>query len=205
MISMRLSFALLFLLSLTAVGCGDDSSAPPADGGLDGSAGCCDDGDPCTDDVATGPGACDCTHSPVCSGVCLCQNAAACADADICAWGLCDAGPPDAGISDAGPVVDTGVPLDSGAIIDAGPPSCGSYGAVCASDASCDSGLVCMEGYCMPNVDICGGIARPMCPTGLQQCFQIVGTDFGGCVTPAEVACVCSSSAASRFVCGSGA
>jgi len=218
MTSIRLSFfVLLSLLTVTALGCGDDSGTPGADSGLDGAIACtmaaCDDGDSCTVDVCSGvPGTC--THSVMCSGACLTSHAAACADGgDPCPSGSCDAGPadsgthPDSGISadggigDTGPAMDTGVPPDSGTMTDAGPPSCGSYGTVCTSSASCDSGLVCMEGYCMPNVDICGGTTRPMCPAGVQECFHITGTDFGGCVTPAEIACVCASGAASRFVC----
>lgn len=96
--------------------------------------------------------------------------------------------------------------VDSGRMdpIDGGPaPVCSNdYGKPCSSAGDCGTGFMCgMPGtrsICVPTSGDgggCGGFAGAMCPAGAMRsrCLYYSSADFGPCVTPQELECICGT------------
>lgn len=117
--------------------------------------------------------------------------------------GSFDAGD-DAAIEDAGGGEDAG-DLDAGDV-DAGPPPAGcgmagELGSRCMADDDCGLGLHCEVNRCLPDGrPICGGFVGAECPPEFT-CVYCTGCDYGPCLLPDEVTCICHV-ARSSFVCG---
>ena len=103
-----------------------------------------------------------------------------------------DAAELDAG-TDAPPTVDTGV-ADAGRDAPRSgscPPGLGEF---CEDDGMCPSPYECDIGRCRPQGrPLCGGFAGATCDEPpYTACLYNDMADFGSCLTPAEVACICA-------------
>jgi hypothetical protein len=72
--------------------------------------------------------------------------------------------------------------------------ACSELGTACT--ATCGAGFQCLGGACVPDGrPTCGGFANAMCPQEFSVCLYCSGCDYGPCLTEAERACVCGTSA----------
>lgn len=106
----------------------------------------------------------------------------------------------DAG-TDAPVVADTGVP-DAGTDAPRSsscPPGLGEF---CEDDGMCPSPYECDVGRCRPQGrPLCGGFAGATCDEPpYTACLYNEHADFGSCLTPAEVTCICADPELSRDV-----
>jgi hypothetical protein len=142
--------------------------------------------------------------------------------------GRADSGPRDGGgggDEDAGDDVDSGADPDGGEDLDAGDSDGGGsdaggadagldagastacpdgLGLDCDDSTPCPAGFECMVGRCTPQSRmICGGFAGAMCTDPVySSCLYFASADFGPCLTPAEVTCLCAMPRADAyFVC----
>ena len=77
-------------------------------------------------------------------------------------------------------------------------------GYFCEGGVDCPSGYECNVGRCAPQGrDLCGGVAGARCTDPeFPSCLYFATADFGPCMTPEEVACICADPRRSPgFVC----
>lgn len=91
------------------------------------------------------------------------------------------------GTSSTGGASNTGGSSNSGG----GSSGCGSTGETC--DGSCADGYDCLQGFCVPAREMCGGIAGASCPDAAPVCVTCDGCDFGPCLTDEELECLCEA------------
>lgn len=120
--------------------------------------------------------------------------------------GTTDGGSTDGGTTDGGTDAGGDAPILADAPIDA--PSTTScpdgLGYFCEGGVDCPSGYECNVGRCAPQGrDLCGGVAGARCTDPeFPSCLYFATADFGPCMTPEEVACICADPRRSPgFVC----
>jgi len=91
--------------------------------------------------------------------------------------------------------------------------ACGTIGQLCTVPSDCGSGQTCYEasgssgpsGVCSLDRPICGGfVGAPCSDPQAPICMDLIGTDYGICVSSSEFDCVCNgpASADGLFLCG---